>query len=261
MTVVKNRIYLATLLAASMLPAAFAQSTSFTTASAGNWSSIVAPDSIAAGFGTGFATGNTPGTLPLQTTLGGATVTITDSAGVNTAAPLFMVSSGQINYLVPANAALGKGTISATANGTTFTGNIQISNVSPAIFTANNNGSGVAAAQLINVAADGTVTTPSPYQTGVLSYATKPIDISSGKVYLVLYGTGIRRHSANPVKASIGGVAVPVLFAAAQGSLPGLDQINLGPLPQTLANTGKGDVNLVVTVDGVPANVTLINIK
>ena len=58
---------------------------------------------------------------------------------------------------------------------------------------------------------------------------------------------------------TIGGVSVPVLYAAAQGQYPGLDQINIGPLPQSLV--GFGAVDLAVTIDGVPANTVRIAIR
>ena len=38
----------------------------------------------------------------------------------------------------------------------------------------------------------------------------------------------------------------------AQGQFAGLDQVNIGPLPRTLA--GRGEVNLYVTVDGNRSN-------
>lgn len=132
MRVLRLNIGIALLLASTVLPSAIAQTGTFTTASAGNWLSIVAPDSIAAGFGNGFATGNTSATsLPLPLSLGNASLTITDSSGAKLPASLFLVSPGQISYLIPAAAALGKATISATANGTAYTGNIEIANISP----------------------------------------------------------------------------------------------------------------------------------
>ncbi len=247
------------------LPAALAQqNTTFTTASAGNWTAFVAPNSIAAGFGTGLATSTTssPG-LPLGTSLGGASIMITDSAGAKTAASLYMVSEGQINYLIPGNVALGKATVTVTASsGTTFSGPVEISNVSPAIFAANNNGTGVAAAQFLTVAnGQGTITGTA--MSGPIGYTPNPFSLSpsSSQFYLILYGTGLRNHSANPVKVSINGVLVPVLYAGAQGTLPGLDQINVGPLPSTLSGTGKTSLNVVVTVDGIPANTTTIAIQ
>ena len=262
MNVAKRCVFIFTLIATGIMPSAVAQNQSFTTASAGNWTSIVAPDSIAAGFGLGLATATTSSTsLPLPSTLGSTSIMITDSNGIKLPATMFLVSPGQINYLIPATAAVGKAAVSVSGNNSTFTGSIEIANVSPAIFTANNNGAGVPAAQVLQVGSDGKATVLSPYRTGVLSYITNPIDLSSGTVYLILYGTGIRRHSAIPVKASLGGVNVPVQYAGAQGTFPGLDQINLGPLPRTLASTGASDTNLFVTVDGVPSNVTRIAIK
>jgi uncharacterized protein (TIGR03437 family) len=48
--------------------------------------------------------------VPLPTTLGGVQVKVKDAAGVERNAPLFFVSAGQINFLVP------QGTGNGTAN-------------------------------------------------------------------------------------------------------------------------------------------------
>ena len=53
-------------------------------------------------------------------------------------------------------------------------------------------------------------------------------------------------------------VVNPVTYAGLQGTFIGLDQIN-ALLTRTLA--GKGEVDLVVTVDGKVANTTRVNIK
>ncbi len=57
----------------------------------------------------------------------------------------------------------------------------------------------------------------------------------------------------------MGSAEIPVLFAGAQGTDLGLDQINIGPLPASLA--GSGEVNLVLTADGEAANITNVTIK
>jgi uncharacterized protein (TIGR03437 family) len=260
----KKRRLMKTLLLAGLVSGVYAQNGSFTTASAGNWTGFVAPDSIAAGFGTNFSTTTTSATsLPLGTTLGNSTVNVTDSAGKMAAAPLYFVSPGQINYLIPSNVALGKASVTVTSATSSYSGILEVSNVSPAVFTANNNGSGVAAAQFIRVSSSGQVTTQPAYQVGVLLYVPNPISLlpTTDMVYLILYGTGIRHHSANPVRATINGVSVPVTYAGAQSTLPGLDQINLGPLPQILAGTGKASLSTIVLVDGIPSNTTLIGIQ
>lgn len=243
---------------------AFAQSASFTTVSAGNWGPIVAPDSIAAGFGTN-VTNQTYAALsqPLPFSLGGVSLKVADSGNASQATPLFFTSTSQVNFLVPANASLGKGIATLTANGGgTASGIVLVSNVAPAVFAANGNGQGVAAAKILRVnPATGQTSLDDTFVGGSASYGTKPISLAaSEQVYLLIFGTGIRRHTLNPVIVTIGGVKVPVTYAGPVSGFAGLDQVNIGPLPSSLSGTGKGDVGVVVTVDGVPANTVNINI-
>lgn len=86
-----------------------------------------------------------------------------------------------------------------------------------------------------------------------------PIDLGTGdRLFLTLYGTGIRKRSSlENVRCAIGGVDAPVLFAGAQGTFVGLDQINV-EAPASLR--GRGEVSLVLTVDGLAANPGTINI-
>ena len=75
-----------------------------------------------------------------------------------------------------------------------------------------------------------------------------PLALESQAVFL--FGTGIRNATA--LTASVGGRSVPVLFGEAQGSFSGLDQVNIGPLPQDLQ--GSGQQNVLLTADGQAAN-------
>ena len=87
---------------------------------------------------------------------------------------------------------------------------------------------------------------------------------------LVLYATGVRRvPAANPndgngvaesVTVTIDGRAANVLYAGAQGSFAGLDQINV-EFPTALAGQGARRVEVVVTVGGVTANRVTIQLK
>ena len=52
---------------------------------------------------------------------------------------------------------------------------------------------------------------------------------------------------------------MPVLYAGAQATFAGLDQVNIGPLPASLA--GKGTVNLVLTVESQTANTVEVAFK
>lgn len=76
---------------------------------------------------------------------------------------------------------------------------------------------------------------------------------------LVLFGTSFRhRGSLVNVAASIGGVSAQVDYAGPQPDFAGLDQINLR-IPRSLI--GRGEVDLVLMVDGKAANTVRVNIK
>jgi len=200
---------------------------------------------------------STASEFPLPTTLGGATVTVTDAAGNSQPAPLYYVSPTQINFEVPAGVALGQGSVSLTeSDGTQVISSVSFANIAPGIFQLNT--SSLAAAEALVVTSTGQQDLDQVYQLGAgNSIIPLPIDLSQGQVFLVLYGTGIR--NAKSVQVTVGGQSVPVPFFGAQGTFAGEDQINVGPLPGTLA--GSGNVNIVLTADGLAANTVNVTIK
>ena len=133
-------------------------------------------------------------------------------------------------------------------------GNLQVTAVAPGLFAANANGRGTAAAQLLRVARDGSQSFHSTarFDTVRNEFVSAPIDFGpeDDRLFLVLFGTGIRFHDGN-VTATVGGEAVDVLFAGRQPQFVGVDQVNLR-LPRTLA--GRGEVDIVLVVDGQAAN-------
>ena len=240
--------------------------TTITNTSSGNYRGIVAPSSLVSGWGSGFsattATANSNPPVSLPTALGGVSLSGVDSSNTTFSPMLYLVSPGQINYVLPANVGLGRATIAVSSgNSSVASGVVYISNVAPAIFTADGSGNGVPAAQILRVNAANTQSGfESPYLSGTSTYQPRPIDVSStDRVYLILYGTGIRNHSLNPVIATVNGTSVPVTYAGAQSTYPGLDQVNVGPLPASLV--GSGTVNAVILVDGVPANTVQVAFK
>lgn len=221
----------------------------------------LAPESIASVFGAGFAT--TKGsatTLPLPMLLNGAAVNVQDALGVMRPAPLFYVSPTQINFEIPAGTAAGNATLSVVTSSTNFSATLKIVSVAPGVFTLNGLG-GLAAALVLRVHADGTQSVENVYQVDPLTGSVfgLPIDLGpdTEQVYLLIYGTGVR--NAQSVTATVGGATVPVLFAGAQGTYVGEDQINVGPLPRSLA--GQGKVNVTLTADGIAANTTNLTFK
>jgi uncharacterized protein (TIGR03437 family) len=242
-------------------PAGGGTVTSFNSASYAA-SGQLAAGTIASAFGQGLAdTSTVAGAPPLPTTLGNVTLRVSDSAGVNRAASLYYAGPAQINYVVPEGTAPGVATVTVAKNGQAVaTGTIQVAAVSPGFFTQNGDGKGAAAAIVLKVAASGEQTWQSAATCGAAagSCVTAPIDLgtASEQVYLELYGTGIRGYKTG-ITATIGGTPVTPVFAV-QPTYPGMDQVNL-LIPRSLA--GRGEVDVVLTVDGIAANTVKINVK
>ncbi|MFN0085202.1 MAG: FG-GAP-like repeat-containing protein [Blastocatellia bacterium] len=225
----------------------------------------LASEQIAALFGVNLAAATQVGsTIPLPTSLAGTTVRLRDSAGVDRLSPLFFVSANQINYQIPAATALGPATITITnGQGAASALAAQIAPVAPGLFAANANGQGIAAAVALRVKANGAQSFESiaTFDAAQNRFLPLPIDLGPDdeQVYLILYGTGIRgRQDLSTVTLRIGGLPIAPLYAGPQGSLVGLDQINL-PLPRSLA--GRGLVDLMLTADQKNANTVQINVK
>lgn len=220
----------------------------------------LAPGMIASGFGSALAPAlEVAGAGPLPLSLGGTRVEIIDALGVEHRAPLFFVSPTQINFLIPASVSRGVALIRAiTAQGARIEGTIQIARAAPGLYTARANGVGIAAAFALRIDGDGTRT-----QSLIFDPATGsgvPINVSrpDSQVYLLLFGTGIRGYTSG-VAARIGSESIPILGAVPQGEFEGLDQVNIGPLPASLA--GQGEVDLVLTVAGQSANPVQVRIQ
>jgi len=202
---------------------------------------------------------------PLPTTLADIQVLVNDVP-----TPLFYVSPGQINFLVPMNIPTS-GTaefqvVKASAGQVLASGSANLDRVAPALFAANGSGTG----QLAAINEDGTVNSPTSM-------------ISRGKV-ITLYGTGpgfvtgappdgtpasgALKTDAQPpnVRVLIGTDFVPdanIEYSGLAPGFPGLWQINVKipdtvlPNPATVvlvqiysinSNFGKGNQRLVTTI-------------
>ena len=222
----------------------------------------VASQEIAALFGTGIASQSVSATLPLPPALGGTSIQITDSAGNTQLAPLFAVSSGQANILVPSGLAAGVATVTVLHGSiTALTGSITIASSAPGLFSMNQDGAGVAAADAFLITASNqtvnqTVFTCNP--PAVRSCLAAPLSLGGAgdTLYVELYGTGIR--GAASFQCFVAGQSVPVLYAGPVAAYPGLDQVNIS-IPKGLA--GTGDVRVYLVADGVASNVVGLNIQ
>ncbi len=225
----------------------------------------LAPDSIATAFGQDLAGGTVVApSVPLPLELAGTRLTMRDGAGVTHDAPFFFVSPSQINYLVPAGAATGPAELRAMRGEVMATlGQIEVVRVSPGLFAADASGRGAPAGYVLRVGSNGTqrIEPIANFDSAQNRFVLVPIDLSAAneQVFLILFGTGCRLRSAlSAISVAIGGAASEVLFAGPVPGLSGLDQINIRLSP---ALAGRGEVDLVMTVDGRQANVVRVHVR
>lgn len=201
---------------------------------------------------------------PFPTALAGTSVEVRDSSNQMRFAPLSFVSPGRIIYQLPPGTANGPASVTITSgNGSLSVGSIQVVTVAPGLFTANADGQGVAAGQILRIKADKTESYEplAEFDAQQKRFVAHPIDLGSpnDQVFLILPGTGIRNRKAlTNVTASIDGLHAEVLYAAEERGSTGRDQVKLR-LSRSLA--GHGNVPVLLVVEGKTANVVTINVK
>jgi len=224
----------------------------------------LAPESIIAAFGVGLATRTEAAVgLPLPTAIAGTTVEVKDSAGTTRSAPLFFVSATQVNYLMPPMTAPGLAMVTIrSGDGKVSMGTAQVASVAPGLFTANASGQGVAAGVALRVRGSEQTFEPiAQFDAAQNRFIPRPIDLGpeGDQVFLILYGGGFRFRSAlSAVSVKIGGADMEAPYAADAPGYVGLDQSNVR-LSRSLI--GRGEVDVVLTVDGKAANTVRIAIK
>jgi uncharacterized protein (TIGR03437 family) len=161
--------------------------------------------------------------FPLQNTLGGVSITITQGQTVFNAIPVF-VSPGQVNAIMPSSVPLGMVSLQIRFNnGTSNPAPVRISNSSFGILTANGTGRGPAIAQ--------NFITPENTPVDTLQAPAK-----HGQT-IILWGTGLGpvSHADNiaptpgtlpiPVEVFVGGRLAPVAYSGRTPCCSGIDQI------------------------------------
>ena len=221
----------------------------------------VAPETIISLFGFNLALElQVAESVPLPTNLGGVSVIVRDSQGVDRLASLFFVSRGQINLLIPAGTAAGAAVlIVRTDLGDEAEIELTVSETAPGLFAANANGEGVAAGTWLRVDGNGAQTSGPLFEfnSGQGVFVERPIDLGpeGDQVFLVLFGTGIRgAGGVDRLEATINGEPIAILFADAQGAFVGLDQINLGPIPRSLLGAGVIEIKIRVRANNRTTN-------
>lgn len=197
----------------------------------------IAPDSVALASGIGLAHGavqaqrQADGTFP--TSLAGTTVSINGRP-----AEIFFVSGTQVSFHVPAETELGVAQVLLTnADGIQMRSQITVADTAPGVFTKNGQGQGEAVVFDLD---------------NLYGGALMP-DSTLRRFYV--YATGVRGD--DDVQVMLNGLPVAVEAVKACRGLPGLDQITI-VLPRNL--TGTGDSTLVIQVNGVVSNTTILHL-
>jgi uncharacterized protein (TIGR03437 family) len=217
-------------LIALSLPAVFAQPV--VTALLNNYGDIlpglpnygIAQGSIFNIYGSGLANSTTAlQAVPLQTALGGVTVSVSVS-GTTVKCPIYSLSPGQINAILPSSTPVGTGTITVVNNGqTSATFSVKVVQSAFGMLTLNGAGTGPAAVFDANHG--------NAYV--LFTAAASPGDT------IVLWGTGLGPVTGDetqpqtqqdltniPIEVDIGGLRASVLYHG-RSQFPGLDQINV----------------------------------
>jgi uncharacterized protein (TIGR03437 family) len=168
-----------------------------------------------------------PSSLPLPTTLGGATVTITPDGGTKTyQAYLHFVSPGQINAVMPSAVPAGPASLTVTVNNqTSFKAPVQVSESNFGIFTIASQPAGMAIAQNYE--------SPTSLPLNLYTNPARP-----GQT-LILWGTGLGAYTAGPdndapqagnivdnAKVLVAGYEITPFYAGRAPGIPAVDQIN-----------------------------------
>ena len=186
-------------------------------------SGAIARGSTISIFGSGIGPASTPTlSFPLQNTLGGVSIRLTQGSTTVNAIPVF-VSGGQVNAIVPSNAPLGQVSLVLNYNGAS-------SNAAPVSIVNSNFGIfAVAAGRGPGILQDFISQTSQPVNS--LSQAAEPNQT------ITLWGTGlgpaafpdnVAPSTVNlPIQTEVfvGGVSAKVLYNGRSGCCAGIDQI------------------------------------
>jgi adhesin/invasin len=222
-----------------------------------------APGMMLSLFGVALSSGTAQAaSLPLPTNLQGASVTVNGAS-----APLFYVSPGQVNLMLPFEAQAGTATVTLTANGTNVSQSLAIGATAPGLFSMDESGTGQGAVLISNTA---TLAAPTG---SVANRDARPAQRGVDSVSIFCTGLGAVTNQpatgaaalANPLShtivaptVTIGGVSADVSYSGLAPGFAGLYQIDA----KVPSGAPVGDTQpVVVTIGGVASNTVTIALR
>jgi uncharacterized protein (TIGR03437 family) len=142
---------------------------------------------------------------------------------------------------------------------------VEVASTAPALYAANENGGGAAAALAVLQHPDGTQSTQLLFDPSLPAGQRVALPIDFGgpddQLFLVLFGTGLRGEStlANVRAVFRCGFPPPVTYAGPQGEFAGLDQVNIDLTLFKGILKGQGEMGVVITVGEKVTNQVTIN--
>ncbi len=230
--------------------------------SAANWTWPVGPGSLVAAFGVNLATQTAFAPVAATTTtLGGIRVHVRDrSHPGDRLAQLYYVSPTQVNYVLESYDNFAWVTIERVGSPYVAQGmGVPIRYIAAGLFSV---GNGVAAATAFRDTAAGRLDMPVTNCVGV-NCTSVPINLAGAPVYLSLYGTGFTLASTAGSTCSVAGRTLPAMYVGPQGTIPGLNQINI-LLPPILGGSGFTSITCSLSLNGVaqpPTNAVKVLIQ
>jgi uncharacterized protein (TIGR03437 family) len=220
----------------------------------------LARGSIAIAYGPVMATRDTESSMHPQTSLGGMKVEIRDARGTTHFAQIIWTSEGwgQINYIVPEDAATGPATMTLVRDDNSrLVSYITITDVAPGFWTPVTDRGAVRGVATQTFADGRKIETETARRDGLNGFSL-PIPVSADSVTTVrLAANGVRNaKSTDEIEVLISGVRVPVLAFGAENA-PGMDYVVV-QIPQSLRNIGATD--LIARAHGRVSNALRIRI-
>jgi uncharacterized protein (TIGR03437 family) len=231
--------------------------------SGASFTSPVSGGSVISISGAGLATSpmTTPqGSVPAMFDLDGTSVTITYSNAMQDVLPLYMVSATQVSAAISTSSTVtpvpGLAALSVVTPTKTHTSLVEIAPYAPALFSANQNGTGVALATFAEGTITGNPSTPT-YQCSAATpcTGTNPcpaatpcgpvaLNLSNGGGTLMLNATGLAGLTS--VTVTVGGMAPVPVMPTPLTNMPGMYTLSV-QLPQNTKVRGTVPITLSVT--------------
>ncbi|MFN0106159.1 MAG: aryl-sulfate sulfotransferase, partial [Bryobacteraceae bacterium] len=185
-----------------------------------------------------------------------AEATIVDASGASFKLQAANASAGSLTIQIPAAATPGPARLKIpAANGTTQSRDFRINASEPGLFAINGDGEGPGA---ISALIDGQQPMLAyTFDNSSNRYVAAEIPLK-GDVYLSVFGTGLGT-ARMPLAVVIGGTPIPVTAVAQSAQFPGVDQINVGPVPRALA--GKRNLPVVLSAGEAVSNAVVVSFQ